>query len=198
MSLCLGQQHQHHHQQQLAARVKYAEWWAHTRPHASGHALHFDTDEEGLREDGARFFLPFLPLPPPPPIPSICQSSQHRPTVDTRALSFSHNTHIYFGLLPRRSFEKQTNKQMKQASSAPPWCPASSSLPTAARPATTTTTPPPSWWGAPRLCWTSGRRSGTRRRGGRRRRHSRRRSRPVRTLGASSGLGWLAFLVRGG
>lgn len=38
---------------QVAARVTHAEWWAHTRPHASGHALHFDTDEQGLREEGA-------------------------------------------------------------------------------------------------------------------------------------------------
>ena len=26
---------------------KYAEWWAHSRPHSSGHQLHFDSDDEG-------------------------------------------------------------------------------------------------------------------------------------------------------
>lgn len=26
-----------------------AEWWAHRRPHPSGHQLHFDTDEARLR-----------------------------------------------------------------------------------------------------------------------------------------------------
>src|SRR4051812_969890 len=25
----------------------HAEWWAHCRPHASGHQLHFDSDDEG-------------------------------------------------------------------------------------------------------------------------------------------------------
>jgi len=29
------------------ARARYAEWWAHCRPHASGHQLHFDSDDEG-------------------------------------------------------------------------------------------------------------------------------------------------------
>jgi hypothetical protein len=27
---------------------KVAEWWAHIRPHSSGHQLHFDTDEQYL------------------------------------------------------------------------------------------------------------------------------------------------------
>jgi hypothetical protein len=26
-----------------------AEWWLHSRPHTSGHQLHFDTDEQRLR-----------------------------------------------------------------------------------------------------------------------------------------------------
>jgi len=29
----------------------YAEWWVHTRPHTSGHQLHYDSDETGI-EDG--------------------------------------------------------------------------------------------------------------------------------------------------
>mmetsp|Transcript_32864 Transcript_32864/g.73841 ORF Transcript_32864/g.73841 Transcript_32864/m.73841 type:complete len:433 (-) Transcript_32864:810-2108(-) len=31
-----------------AARAKKAEWWAHCRPHPSGHQLHFDSDDEGI------------------------------------------------------------------------------------------------------------------------------------------------------
>ena len=31
-----------------AAEATYAEWWAHTRPHPSGHQLHFDSDNEGI------------------------------------------------------------------------------------------------------------------------------------------------------
>ena len=27
----------------------YAEWWVHTRPHSSGHQLHFDSDNEGIQ-----------------------------------------------------------------------------------------------------------------------------------------------------
>lgn len=34
------------------AEAGYAEWWAHCRPHASGHQLHFDSDNEGM--DGIR------------------------------------------------------------------------------------------------------------------------------------------------
>jgi len=30
-----------------AGRARYAEWWAHCRPHACGHQLHFDSDDEG-------------------------------------------------------------------------------------------------------------------------------------------------------
>ena len=26
----------------------YAEWWVHTRPHTSGHQMHFDSDNEGM------------------------------------------------------------------------------------------------------------------------------------------------------
>lgn len=33
-------------------KVTHAEWWAHTRPHTSGHALHFDTDEGALAKTG--------------------------------------------------------------------------------------------------------------------------------------------------
>jgi hypothetical protein len=29
------------------AQARYAEWWAHCRPHSSGHQLHFDSDDEG-------------------------------------------------------------------------------------------------------------------------------------------------------
>ena len=31
-------------------RARYAEWWAHSRPHAHGHQLHFDSHDEGLGE----------------------------------------------------------------------------------------------------------------------------------------------------
>ncbi|CAM9724621.1 unnamed protein product, partial [Phaeothamnion confervicola] len=31
-----------------AARANYAEWWAHCRPHSSGHQMHFDSDNEGV------------------------------------------------------------------------------------------------------------------------------------------------------
>eukprot|EP00971_Amphidinium_carterae_P125908 2494340-Amphidinium_carterae.1 len=34
------------------AEARWAEWWAHCRPHASGHQLHFDSDNEGI--GGAR------------------------------------------------------------------------------------------------------------------------------------------------
>lgn len=30
-----------------AAEARFAEWWAHCRPHPSGHQLHFDSDNEG-------------------------------------------------------------------------------------------------------------------------------------------------------
>jgi len=30
-----------------AAEATHAEWWAHCRPHASGHQLHFDSEDEG-------------------------------------------------------------------------------------------------------------------------------------------------------
>ncbi|GAX79285.1 hypothetical protein CEUSTIGMA_g6725.t1 [Chlamydomonas eustigma] len=33
-----------------ASEAKYAEWWAHCRPHGSGHQMHFDSDNEGLGE----------------------------------------------------------------------------------------------------------------------------------------------------
>jgi hypothetical protein len=32
----------------LADKAKYVEFWAHKRPHCSGHQLHFDSDNEGL------------------------------------------------------------------------------------------------------------------------------------------------------
>ncbi|CAN0503865.1 unnamed protein product, partial [Ectocarpus sp. 12 AP-2014] len=28
--------------------AKFVEWWAHRRPHSSGHQMHFDSDNEGL------------------------------------------------------------------------------------------------------------------------------------------------------
>jgi methyl-CpG-binding domain protein 4 len=31
-------------------RARYAEWWAHSRPHTDGHQLHFDSHDEGLGE----------------------------------------------------------------------------------------------------------------------------------------------------
>ncbi|KAJ1411196.1 hypothetical protein B484DRAFT_311538, partial [Ochromonadaceae sp. CCMP2298] len=31
-----------------AREAKYAEWWVHSRPHCSGHQLHFDSDETRL------------------------------------------------------------------------------------------------------------------------------------------------------
>ena len=30
-----------------AKAARYAEWWAHCRPHSAGHQLHFDSDDEG-------------------------------------------------------------------------------------------------------------------------------------------------------
>ena len=45
-----------------AASATAAEWWAHSRPHASGHQMHFDSDDEGIplnpagsRDDPPRF-----------------------------------------------------------------------------------------------------------------------------------------------
>ena len=35
-----------------AAEARFAEWWAHCRPHHTGHQLHFDSDDEG--EGGVR------------------------------------------------------------------------------------------------------------------------------------------------
>jgi len=32
--------------------LTHAEWWCHTREEGSGHALHFDTDERAIREEG--------------------------------------------------------------------------------------------------------------------------------------------------
>jgi hypothetical protein len=34
--------------------VTHAEWWCHTREEGSGHALHFDTDEMAIKEEGER------------------------------------------------------------------------------------------------------------------------------------------------
>lgn len=34
------------------AEARFAEWWAHCRPHGSGHQMHFDSDNEGLGEVG--------------------------------------------------------------------------------------------------------------------------------------------------
>jgi hypothetical protein len=39
---------------QLAGRATAVEWWAHCRPHASGHQLHFDSDDEGAGPRGPR------------------------------------------------------------------------------------------------------------------------------------------------
>ena len=36
------------------ATATRAEWWAHCRPHATGHQLHFDSDNEGHTHGGAR------------------------------------------------------------------------------------------------------------------------------------------------
>ena len=33
-------------------RATIAEWWVHNRPHASGHQLHFDSDETRIEEGG--------------------------------------------------------------------------------------------------------------------------------------------------
>lgn len=30
--------------------MEVAEWWAHSRPHSSGHQLHFDTDEARIKK----------------------------------------------------------------------------------------------------------------------------------------------------
>ena len=37
----------------LAAQCGVAEWWVHSRPHACGHQMHFDSDETFLRDGGA-------------------------------------------------------------------------------------------------------------------------------------------------
>jgi hypothetical protein len=37
-----------------AARATAVEWWAHCRPHACGHQLHFDSDDEGAGPRGPR------------------------------------------------------------------------------------------------------------------------------------------------
>ncbi|KAJ3101500.1 hypothetical protein HDU97_001315 [Phlyctochytrium planicorne] len=35
-----------------ARNARYAEWWAHCRPHCDGHQLHFDSDDEGRERMG--------------------------------------------------------------------------------------------------------------------------------------------------
>ncbi len=35
----------------VATDCKYAEWWVHSRPHSSGHQLHFDSDETRLHKE---------------------------------------------------------------------------------------------------------------------------------------------------
>jgi len=35
----------------VATECKYAEWWVHSRPHSSGHQLHFDSDETRLHKE---------------------------------------------------------------------------------------------------------------------------------------------------
>ncbi|KAI9204353.1 uncharacterized protein BJ171DRAFT_474981 [Polychytrium aggregatum] len=47
-----------------AAKAKYAEWWAHCRPHSHGHQLHFDSDDEGRRREGGK--------PRHPIVSSVC------------------------------------------------------------------------------------------------------------------------------
>jgi hypothetical protein len=37
-----------------AEECNHAEWWVHTRPHSSGHQLHFDSDDEGLTREGGK------------------------------------------------------------------------------------------------------------------------------------------------
>ena len=44
-----------------AADAAVAEWWVHSRPHSSGHQLHFDSDETGL-EGGGRAEHPICSL----------------------------------------------------------------------------------------------------------------------------------------
>eukprot|EP00596_Hydrurales_sp_CCMP1899_P010163 CAMPEP_0119037214 /NCGR_PEP_ID=MMETSP1177-20130426/5419_1 /TAXON_ID=2985 /ORGANISM="Ochromonas sp, Strain CCMP1899" /LENGTH=607 /DNA_ID=CAMNT_0006998151 /DNA_START=90 /DNA_END=1910 /DNA_ORIENTATION=+ len=39
---------------QAAEECNHAEWWVHTRPHSSGHQLHFDSDDEGLTREGGK------------------------------------------------------------------------------------------------------------------------------------------------
>ena len=34
--------------------AQYIEWWAHCRPHAAGHQMHFDSEDEGLTDGGVR------------------------------------------------------------------------------------------------------------------------------------------------
>ena len=36
----------------------YAEWWLHQRPHTTGHQLHYDTDEESLRDGRGQALCP--------------------------------------------------------------------------------------------------------------------------------------------
>ena len=35
--------------QEASEDYSFAEWWVHTRPHNSGHQLHFDSDDEGVK-----------------------------------------------------------------------------------------------------------------------------------------------------
>jgi hypothetical protein len=35
---------------QISTECQHAEWWVHSRPHTSGHQLHFDSDETGISE----------------------------------------------------------------------------------------------------------------------------------------------------
>ena len=34
---------------EASEECSFAEWWVHTRPHNSGHQLHFDSDDEGVK-----------------------------------------------------------------------------------------------------------------------------------------------------
>jgi len=40
------------------SEARLAEWWLHSRPHSSGHQLHFDTDEESLRDGRTQALCP--------------------------------------------------------------------------------------------------------------------------------------------
>ena len=56
-----------------------AEWWAHCRPHPSGHQLHFDSDDEG--HGGVRNPIATSVMSAPPPAPPRPAPAARRPVL---------------------------------------------------------------------------------------------------------------------